>query len=649
MKGREGTWMLYEQHVVSKNIQENTSELREISVWIYVIAIGLVILGAVVILPSDLANRSRLLGATVPPMAGIAVVIVGSLVQVLTRKRIPIAQMVALYAMVSLGFMLLGEPFIVNVIVHMASPAVQTELNPDIGPYYEIVSPWVTVKDMTALQGFWGSAKAIQWTAWILPLIMWTMFFGVVLFVVFCLLTLVRRQWIELERLTFPVVTPVVEMIVESKSESKSIWLNSLFYIGMIVPLLIEGLTVLNSYFPAVPRIPFPWRLEGYFPGQLKSALGEDPPFWFTIDSLMLGIAFLVPREISLSIWFFVVLFNVERMFLMLSGFWRWGYLPVSQHKVQAVFGPVGFGLVALWLARHEIRRMIREAIVSGKRDSQEPISYRMALCGLVGGIVAIVLFCHFFLGLSVFAATLYFILMFLAMLGYARLRAQAGATITQTAPYMHGVLHWVLNKEKLGGFRRYGFGFFWNMEWPSFGAVSGTTIESFYLAETTNLKKSSLVKGLLVTFIIVAAAGFITALQVIHKHGMMNLNDWYINTGFRAAFEVPLWYAGEGQIFLGPWIAVGTVVVTGVLTYLQTNFWWWPLHPIGFVIMGYDGIHAVWGSFFLAWVIKTLLMKYAGPQVLTKAKVAFIGMIVGGVIIGIISTLIGTIVFWVH
>jgi hypothetical protein len=40
------------------------------------------------------------------------------------------------------------------------------------------------------------------------------------------------------------------------------------------------------------------------------------------------------------------------------------------------------------------------------------------------------------------------------------------------------------------------------------------------------------------------------------------------------------------------------------------------------------------WGSFFIVWVVKTIILRYGGYQLHDKLKPCFIGMVFGGVVV---------------
>ena len=53
-----------------------------------------------------------------------------------------------------------------------------------------------------------------------------------------------------------------------------------------------------------------------------------------------------------------------------------------------------------------------------------------------------------------------------------------------------------------------------------------------------------------------------------------------------------------------------------------------WPLHPIGFITAGAIGGY-VFGQFLLAWLIKTLALRYGGRTAFMRVKEFMLGMVI--------------------
>jgi hypothetical protein len=69
------------------------------------------------------------------------------------------------------------------------------------------IKHWLVVDDEIAIKQFYEGLHGggqIPWDAWIGPLSQWMLFFVILCFVMLCMIVLLRKQWIEHERLAFP-------------------------------------------------------------------------------------------------------------------------------------------------------------------------------------------------------------------------------------------------------------------------------------------------------------------------------------------------------------------------------------------------------------------------------------------------------------
>jgi len=69
---------------------------------------------------------------------------------------------------------------------------------------------------------------------------------------------------------------------------------------------------------------------------------------------------------------------------------------------------------------------------------------------------------------------------------------------------------------------------------------------------------------------------------------------------------------------------------VVGLLGWLRMLVSWWPLHPIGFLMMGSWCVMITWASFLMGWMWKGLVMRYGGVGLYQRLKPVAIGMIAG-------------------
>ena len=56
----------------------------------------------------------------------------------------------------------------------------------------------------------------------------------------------------------------------------------------------------------------------------------------------------------------------------------------------------------------------------------------------------------------------------------------------------------------------------------------------------------------------------------------------------------------------------------------------WWPVHPIG-LVAGFSFVTSwLWFGVLVAWLAKTIMLKYGGPNLYRKGRYFFMGLVCG-------------------
>jgi hypothetical protein len=76
---------------------------------------------------------------------------------------------------------------------------------------------------------------------------------------------------------------------------------------------------------------------------------------------------------------------------------------------------------------------------------------------------------------------------------------------------------------------------------------------------------------------------------------------------------------------------------VTVALGVLRLRFWWWPLHPVGYVASNTWGFHWWYLPFFIGWASKMLVVRYGGLRLYRATVPLAAGIIVGDLLNGAI------------
>ena len=109
------------------------------------------------------------------------------------------------------------------------------------------LDPWVTPQDLNAVHLFFEGlppGASIPWSAWIISLAAWTSFMVAFSVVMFCLGVMLRGQWIDRERLVFPLTQLPLAMIEDAERAERRIgrfFKSRLLWLGILLPLLLHS------------------------------------------------------------------------------------------------------------------------------------------------------------------------------------------------------------------------------------------------------------------------------------------------------------------------------------------------------------------------------------------------------------------------
>jgi len=81
-----------------------------------------------------------------------------------------------------------------------------------------------------------------------------------------------------------------------------------------------------------------------------------------------------------------------------------------------------------------------------------------------------------------------------------------------------------------------------------------------------------------------------------------------------------------------------------GLLILAQRSLFWWPIHPVGFLICSSFLVTAFWFSIFLAWLIKVFIVEFGGYGLYRGARRFFIGSLLGYFLAGGLWAFVDTI-----
>ncbi len=488
--------------------------------------------------------------------------------------------------------------------------------------------------------GWFEVLKQIQWDAWLTPLLTWTIFVLLCYFVMVCIVNLLSKQPLYNERMNFPLLrVPLVMQEALDRNELGQFFANRFLIAGLMVPVCLHLLNGLAFYNPSIPQIPTLILAGTYFPkvgllsGFFKLKIYIYPAF--------IGFAFLTSKQISFSFWFFFIMGTLLFGLLSVLG------LNIPAAALGVTFGPtiarpeetqmigayIVFFLFLAWLARFHFINIIRHGFGLQKEDDLESewLSMRFAFWGFVLGSLAIVIWCHYF-GIPLLFSIAVVFAFFMFTLVAMRVICQGGiAYFTLTAAPMDGLMV-----------------FFGPKVFTSVGILVAAVIQKVLFVDLRESLMPSLLHARKITnksrnnrLIFLAIAGtliagvvisFLAMLALCYKFGMRELQlDWATRT--TVALYDNIYGLVESPAKPGEWVLIFSVagaVVMLILVISYHRFYWWPIHPIGYLTAYSSAMRILWFSFFIGWACNALCMRYGGVRLFKKLRNFFIGMIIG-------------------
>ena len=106
--------------------------------------------------------------------------------------------------------------------------------------FWRQLPEWLVVNDEKVLKGYYEGASSLyvkeNLTAWIIPSLWWITFIFVLLTVMLCINIILRIQWTERERLTYP----IIQLALEVTDQKLTFFRNRLMWFGFALASLIS-------------------------------------------------------------------------------------------------------------------------------------------------------------------------------------------------------------------------------------------------------------------------------------------------------------------------------------------------------------------------------------------------------------------------
>jgi len=498
---------------------------------------------------------------------------------------------------------------------------------------------WPIPQGHQVIWGFYeGSASGhIPWAAWLIPLLYWAIFALAFFLSMVCLMVIVRRQWVEYERLPFPMVQLPLAMIGGDDKDSliPALFRSALMWMGFAVPFVLGSINALHNYF-------------GFFP-LIRLSAGGIPIFRgmasinLSVDLTMIGFSYFVPQNVALGMSFFYLMNQVQQGLL---GMFAWGskdetmgaYSLYTDSSIihQAMGGMFVLVLGTLWIGRKHLKDVLSKAFRGNPEvtDEDEIVSYRIAVFGTIAGF-AVMGGWLWQTGIPLLYVPLLLMGAFAGFITMARIAAQGGVAYmfppTNGPDFVTaGIGGSLLGAKGMAGLA---LTYAWSVDTLILlmtACANGLKL----VTEVDVAGRRRLFAGIVAVILLTLGCVVGLTLYLGYHHGAINLSEFYFNN----VAQYPYWFMEKSVISPGPinlfsWshISLGAVLMAGFML-ANYRFLWWPFHPVGFPVSCVFG--GMWCSVFVAWMIKAAILKYGGVVLFNRLKPFFLGLILGEAVV---------------
>lgn len=510
--------------------------------------------------------------------------------------------------------------------------------------FHRYIPSWFGPRDSHLLRGFYEGDSWVPVLKWLVPVLFWSFFLILFTFSTICICVILRKQWVDREKLVFPTVVLPLEMT----KEGTGFWKDRMMWIGFLIAFFIGTINTASLNIPAIPSIKVrPTDISGYFTERPWNAIGYTPVSFYPF---VIGIGYLLSLEVSFSCWFFYILTKVQLVFGAMMGWYGGGAtslarFPFLGHQGAGAF--LALTALSLWIGRGHLRKVLFTT-VRKDGDEGEPLPYRWAVIGFMGSTL-VLLSLFIASGISPIPPLLLLFFALFYMIAATRVRAETGNA-------------WLFGPQvdpHLLVMTTFGTRAFSDRDLTIMAYLRSITtfdlrclsmphqLDGFKMAQSAGMNPRKVLKAMIMSITVGTIFAFWSGLFIWHRYGALARTDaWRTTMGMQPFVELQgeLENPSRPDIYGLAFVSIGAIL-TWFLSFMRSRFLWWPFHPVGYAMANTFTMAQLWMPFLIAWLVKSLLIRYGGFKAYRKWQPFFLGLILGDFINGGFWTLVGCLV----
>lgn len=510
-----------------------------------------------------------------------------------------------------------------------------------------------------------ASWSKIPWYGWVRPLAFWWPLLAMSFIATICLAVVVHVQWSRHERLRYPLAEFASSLIAAGTSPGPGgLFRQRRFQVGFAVAF---GLLAINAssawtmllWNLEIPQIPLSvdlTPLARQFPRLAEAPYGGL--FGLTLWLAPMGLAFLVPTDVSFSIGISSLVWSLVYVLLLELGVdTSFSYLGGGLLPNTAFGGYLAAAAILFYTGRRYYASLLAALVRPASPNTPAPGTLWACRIGLLaaGGMVVLLIRA---VDLHWLPALLFVLLTGLIFLIVCRLSVETGLFFLQPMWHAVGVMQGLFGLPALGPHALTALGFLCTIVTidPRV-CLLPLAANALRVGDSARLAPARLGWAMAAAVLLALVAGTIGTLYTQYSFGASGLyiwSDFCVQYPFEVLLkELPSLPPGDliekGQFAFSriapakhflPAAGVGFVGVL-VLSALRLRYPRWPIHPVLFLVAGTLPSTLFWGSFLAGWLAKTAVLRFGGGAY-ERAKQFFIGLIAGEFAIGLLSMLAG-------
>ena len=573
--------------------------------------------------------------------------------RVAPRSALTQGEMITIYAMLSIASGLAGHDTLALTIPALPHAFWFATIENDWADMFHAYIPQhLVVADRELIRGFYeGNTpfyNAKIGGAWIMPTLWWTSLIIALGTIMICVNVLIRKQWTEHEKLAYPIIQ--LPMAITERGGAAQLFRSRILWYGFIIAAVINVWHGLAHFFPVLPDFSVRHNARNWgrvFTEKPWNAVGNIP---VPLYPFVIGLGFLLPLDLSFSMWFFYLFEKAQRVFgsaLAIPA-------PFPYGSEQSIGGWMAIFVIALLVTRRHIANVVRTILgrPGGIDDSQEPIRYRTSLLLIILASLYVIWFC-LKAGMTLPIILPFFAFFSAISIAITRVRAELGPPAHEMAGMCNAqqFLINILGTRRIGPNNLTVFPYFWFFSGRGYREhIMPHQLEAFKMAERANMNTKRLVLAMIIAVILGSLASFWATLSELYRlGGAITGAGGGIgpSVGHIGQFG---WLAGLFAFPRDPDVTAmgfmaGGMGLTFFLMVMRMRFIWWPLHPAGYPISMTGGVGYFWSCLVISSFLKWMALRFGGPGTYRTMVFFFFGVILGEYCVGAFWSVLSVII----